>query len=279
MDFSYFSHNGTLLPIAEAMVPLHNIAYSYGFGVYETVRVTNGVALFLDLHTKRLIESARIIELDHGFDEAFIRTAILSLVKETASSGAYNLKVLLIGGSKPDLFIQCLRPHFPDRKLYKQGVSCITEQYERPFPQAKTLNMLRSYIANKHALEHNAFEAILVNGHGEITEGTRSNFFAFDGDILLSPPAPDCLHGVTRQHIIELTKSCGFSYREVPLPLQAISDYDSVFITSTSFKIMPIQAIDQHSWKQPLTPQLQKIMKSYDALVDDYIESNSQQNI
>ena len=50
MDFKYFSKNGELLPVEDAVIPLSNIEYQYGFGVYETIRVVNGVPYFLKEH-------------------------------------------------------------------------------------------------------------------------------------------------------------------------------------------------------------------------------------
>ena len=67
MDFKYFSKNGELLPVEDAVVPLANIEYQYGFGVYETIRVVHGTPYFLKDHLERLQESARLIGLEHSF--------------------------------------------------------------------------------------------------------------------------------------------------------------------------------------------------------------------
>ena len=47
MDFKYFSQNGKILPIEQAVIPISNIEYSYGFGVYENIRISNGTVYFL----------------------------------------------------------------------------------------------------------------------------------------------------------------------------------------------------------------------------------------
>ncbi len=270
MNFTCFSHNGELRPIGDAVVRLDNIAYSYGYGVYETIRVSNGIVLFTDLHIQRLLHSAEIIELSHSFSDKFVLEAIEKLVNKN-DSGTYNLKILLIGGSNPELFIQCLLPHFPDRKLYKNGVACITEHVEREYTQAKTLNMMPSYIANMHAKDADAFEALLLNSNDEITEGTRSNFFAVKDSEIFTPPASVCLEGVTRLHVIQLAEKCGFSVVEAPLTLSKIKEYSSVFVTSTSFKIMPIRKINAHVWDSPVSSELKTLMKAYEEFLSGQI--------
>jgi branched-chain amino acid aminotransferase len=274
-QYSYFSHNGKLLPAQQAVVPLSNIEYSYGFGVYETIRVARGVTYFLEEHAKRLMQSAQIIGLGHTFDEAFIRDAVSSLVKRT-DVPAYNLKVLLIGGVTPeqaDLYITCLNPHFPERKLYRTGVTLISERAERLFPQAKSLNMFTSYTAYRRAQQLGAHDALLVNQAGCITEGTRTNFFGLQDRTLFTPPGADCLHGVTRHNVMEVARKQGFTIEETPMRLDEVHHYESIFVTSTPAKIMPVRAIDEQVWDQPVSSALGELMKAYDQFIDDYAQA------
>jgi Branched-chain amino acid aminotransferase/4-amino-4-deoxychorismate lyase len=64
MSFDFFSRNGKILPISEAVVPLASVEYSYGFGVYESIRVKNKNPIFLSDHLARLMDSAKIIGLE-----------------------------------------------------------------------------------------------------------------------------------------------------------------------------------------------------------------------
>jgi branched-subunit amino acid aminotransferase/4-amino-4-deoxychorismate lyase len=272
MEYTHFSHNGKLLPAEQAVVPLSNIAYSYGFGVYETIRVAAGITYFLDEHIERLLQSAQIINLSHTFDAAFVAQAAQALTSKTDAE-AYNLKVLLIGGRTAlaaDLYITCLNPLFPDRKLYRNGVKLISEQCERLYPQAKSLNMFTSYQAYAHAQAGGAYDALLINRAGCITEGTRTNFFGLSGKTLVSPPAEDCLHGVTRHHVMEVARKHGFTIREKAMPLDSVRHYDNVFLTSTPSKIMPVQAIDKQVWEQPVSPALHELMQAYDSYIESY---------
>lgn len=246
MNFKYFSQNGKILPIEQAVIPLSNIEYSYGFGVYESLRVVNGAVIFIEDHIERLIKSASVIGLSHNFDERFIKNSIQELIKDYKTE-TFNLKIILIGAStkeKAILNILCLNPLFPDRKLYRDGAEFITYKYERAFPHAKTLNMLQSYLAYKKAKELGAYDALLINHNDFILEGTRTNFFTIKDKIIYTPLEKDILLGVMRKAVLKVALENNFQVIEKNIKLDDIKSYDGAFVTSTSSKIMPIKSID-----------------------------------
>lgn len=266
MEFTHFSRNGEIRPISEATVPLANIEYQYGFGVYETVRVKEGTAYFLDEHLARLIESARIIGLVHALSLDILRASVAGLIGKSGS-GTYNLKILLIGGAEPSLFILPLNPYFPDKKLYRDGVNTVSVRYERMLPHAKTLNMLGSYLAYAKAKSSSAYDALLIDGNGNITEGTRTNFFCIKGKTLFSPPEEKILLGVTRLAVLKVAKEAGFGIVEKDIPLASLGEYDGAFLTSTSTGIVPIASVDGFRFPAP-PAALKELMIAFDTFVE-----------
>ncbi|PID99472.1 hypothetical protein CSA80_01790 [Candidatus Saccharibacteria bacterium] len=264
MTFGYFSHNGHIRPASEATVPLASIEYSYGFGVYETIRVSDGEVRFLTEHCARLQASADAIRLEHSFTPDDIAQYITDLV--TANEVEIcNIKVLLIGGktaADASLYIVCLAPFFVPRKLYKTGCHCTTYEYERMYPHAKTLNMLPSYLAYRDALVSGGYDALLINRRGEVTEGTRSNFFTLSAKNIFSPPASDILPGVTRDHVLKLARELGFDVTHQPIPLKTIPSYEAAFITSTSAKILPIHSVNDTVLPDP-PEALKNLMRAF----------------
>ncbi|MFA6081368.1 MAG: aminotransferase class IV [Patescibacteria group bacterium] len=269
MDFKYFSQNGKILPIEQAVIPLNNIEYSYGFGVYESLRVVNGMIYFIDDHIERLMESAKIIGLIYLFNREFIKKSITDLISDYKSE-TFNLKILLIGGAtkeKAILNIFCLNPLFPDHKLYRDGAEFITYQYERAFPHAKTLNMMRSYLAYKKAKKSGSYDALLINNKGFITEGTRTNFFCIKGKTIFTPFEKDILFGVMRKVMLKVAKRNNYKIVESNIKLEEIKTYDGAFVTSTSSKIIPIKSIDKIILNVP--DPLKELMK----LLSDFLEN------
>ncbi len=265
MAYTYFSRNGEVLPISEATVPLGDIHYAYGFGVYETIRVSQARPRFLEAHCKRLMESARIIALGHSFSPEFVAQSTEDLIIKNEVENC-NIKILLLGGSTPEtaaLNMLCLNPRYPNRKLYKEGAHTITKELERPFPHAKTLNMLPSYLAHREAKAAGAFDALLINRHGSITEGTSTNIFALKDRTIFSPPEADILLGVTRDNVLKTARENGFKVKAKELKLADIRQYDNLFLTSTSAKIMPVRSVDDHIWHE-ISPDLKELMLKFD---------------
>lgn len=262
MEFNYFSKNGEPRPIEEAVIPLSDIAYQYGFGVYESIRVVNGVVYFADEHIERLMESARIIGLAHSFTKESVLRALEELVQKIGG-GTYNLKILLIGGVEPNLFILPLNPHFPDKKLYRDGVHCTTYTYERAFPHAKTLNMLQSYLAYKKAKEAGAYDSLLIDREGYISEGTRTNFFCIKGKTLFSPPGEKILLGVTRKIVLKVAEENGFAVVEKEIRPETVPEYHGAFLSSTSSNIIPVRSINDRVLESPPEP-LRQLMSAFD---------------
>ncbi|OGG56327.1 hypothetical protein A3D71_02680 [Candidatus Kaiserbacteria bacterium RIFCSPHIGHO2_02_FULL_55_20] len=268
MDFKYFSRNGKILPIGEAEVPLSNIEYSYGFGVYESIRVSNGVTYFLEEHIDRLMGSARAIGVAHPFTPDGVADAIAKLLEKNAVDTC-NVKILLIGGKTAEeaqLNILCLNPLFPDKKMYRDGVACVTYQYERPFPHAKTLNMLQSYLAYRKGKDAGAYDALLLDRQGCITEGTRTNFFCIKGKTLFSPPEEKILLGVTRKVVRRIAAEHGFEVVQQDIRPADLGGYDGAFLTSTSSGIMPVASVGDFKFKeQPAA--LKELMAAFDAFL------------
>ena len=293
MSFNFFSRNGNILPVAEAQVPLGNIEYAYGFGVYESIRVPNGVTYFLDEHIERLMNSARAIGLEHPFSGEMVADAIAELLAKNVADTC-NVKILLIGPSTSfdktqdkslraggktakdaELNILCLNPLFPDKKMYRDGVACVTYPYERPFPHAKTLNMLQSYLAYRKAKEAGAYDALLIDKQGCITEGTRTNFFCISAQggsasgrkgTIFSPAEDKILPGVTRKAVLKVAADNGFAVEQKDIRPADLQEYDGAFLTSTSSKVLPIRTIDSFQFaEQPAA--LKELMAAFDAFL------------
>ncbi len=269
MAFTHFSRNGSVFPMDQAVIPFSNVEYAYGFGAYENIRVLHGKILFLSDHTERLMASARIIGLGHPFTSEMIKTAAHELVRQLPDD-VYNLKVLLLGAKRPDdaqLIILPLMPHFPEKKLYTQGATAVTFEYERMFPQAKILNMFPSYFAYKQAKEQGCHDALFINRRGCITEGTRSNFFVIKGKTIWSPSQEEILEGVTLKHVFDVAQSHGYEVRHGDIPLSSLDEYDGAFLTSTSSKIVPLKKINDV--EITISNELKELMKFFDDFLDN----------
>ncbi len=269
MTFTHFLKNGELLPIAEATVSVRDLHFQYGFGVYEAMRVRKSIVYFVDMHVDRLAQSARLIELAHPYTKEQIITFIKQ-VSEKNNLESANIKMLLIGGKTAEesaLYIFPVLPLYPDRKLYKHGATAQSMQYHRFMPNAKTLNMLPSYLFFTKARKNGHYDAVFLDEERNILEGTRTNFFAIKDSTLITPPKEFVLDGVIRQTLIDTAQKNGFIVKEEKIPLASLENFDGAFLTSTSTKILPLAKIDDFTF--PEIPQkLKELMRIYDDFLD-----------
>jgi branched-subunit amino acid aminotransferase/4-amino-4-deoxychorismate lyase len=270
---NWVSCNGELINKSEAVVSVDDINFAYGYGVYETMKVRKGLVYFPERHEERLFHSAEIIELEHRWKQGDIVREVERLVRANEAENA-NIKALLIGGSGPDpaatarLYIMTLSPLFPDRKLYRDGVSLITFEGERQFPQSKSLSMTMSSLAFKHAGRAGAYDALLVDRDGYITEGTRTNLYYTDGRAVYTPPAHRVLTGVTKLTLEEEMRSRGMSLLERDLHRSELPTWESLFLTSTSSKVMPVSRVDTHTFQ--INSMVREVMELYDRALEEY---------
>jgi branched-subunit amino acid aminotransferase/4-amino-4-deoxychorismate lyase len=270
MTIQYFSKNGKLLPLNEATIPLENIAYQYGFGVYESLKVQNKIPYFAKRHLARLLQSAKIIGLKHRFTPQKINHYLQEVVQKNNLENC-NIKMLLIGGKEPKdalLFILPLAPLFPDKKLYSRGATVETVQYERFLPNAKTLNMFRSYLYYTKANRLGHYDVLFLDARGNVLEGSRTNFFVIKGTTLTTPPKAKVLEGVTRQTVIAAARKSGFTVKEKTIPFGKLGNFDGAFLTCTSAKIIPLIKIDDFKFPG-IPPKLKELIQIYNKFLEE----------
>ena len=257
--------NGRLVPRAEAKVSVFDHGFLYGDGVYETMRSYDGVVFKLDEHLARLYRSASLIGLTLPFDMQQMKTALFDTLHFNALGNAYLRITISRGygpiGLDPDL---CKEPtvviiaeemkDYP-KSMYEQGIAVIIPHTKRNLrdainPQIKSLNFLNNILAKIEAKEKGAYESIMLNVSGHLTEGTISNVFFYQGGIVCTPSIQcGILDGITRGIVLDLAVREGYIVREGEFTRDDIYHAAEVFITNTSLEIMPVWSVDAVKYK------------------------------
>lgn len=238
--------NGDIVKVEDAVVNITYREVQFSFSVYESISIVNKRAIFLEDHITRLFKSCVGIKLRHPFRRSQIKQCIIDLITIDNIESA-TMRILIIGGANPQLFITYTDKITYPSLYYKEGVSVTTYDGERIFPKFKTSNLLLSYIALEDAKTKGAFEAILVNPNGYLLEGTRSNFYGFKNKKLYTAENEKVLEGITRTRILESASELGIEVVMRAPMLKEIrhGDFDELFISSTSMAAMPIKEIDE----------------------------------
>jgi branched-chain amino acid aminotransferase len=256
--------NNSLIHESKAKVSVFDHGFLYGDGIYETMRAYDGVVFMLDEHIRRLYRSASLIQLAIPKSAAEIKSAIHKTLKANSLKNAYVRLTISRGPGKIGLDpALCAKPTFVivtnefkdyPGSFYKKGVKLIISSVKRNLkealnPQIKSLNFLNNILAKIEAKKKNAYEALMLNSQGHLTEGTICNVFFVlkkKNKAVLYAPSLDCgiLDGITRNIVLELAKKNGITTREGRFKKDAIYKASEVFITNTTMEIMPVSKVD-----------------------------------
>ena len=267
----YFLYNGDVFPSREFDIE-KTIVYP---SVYEVIRVIDGVPLFFEEHINRLWSSIKLLGYKQPYDNATIRENILKLL-EINRCYNYNVKIIInaLDSEKPNLFVYYIVSDYPAEESYEKGVHTILYEAERENPNVKVIAATFRDKVNKSIKNAGAYEALLVNNRGEITEGSRSNVFFVKNDVFYTAPAEDVLVGITRSRIIQLCLELGYKIIEGPINVNFIENIDGLFMTGTSPKVLPIASIDSHRYNSGRNSAIKAVRDAYNELIDDYINKN-----
>lgn len=231
-----------------------------GESVYEVIRMVKGTPLFFSDHMSRLHNSVNLQKRVLLADSAALKKDIIALTGSDRKKES-NIKIVFnYKGETSNYLVYYLEPAYPTADQYKNGVKGTLFHAVRKEPGSKVINHnLRSEIS-QNLLHEKAYEAILVNREGKITEGSRSNIFFLRNNTLTTAPDNIILSGITRKHILGICNESNIPVLYECVNYEDINLYDAVFMTGTSPMVLPFNSIDnvKYNVSLPLMEQLRK---------------------
>lgn len=243
--------NGALVPEEDAVLPVSDHGLTVGDGLFETMKVVDGVAFAISRHLARLRRTATGLGLVVPPD-AELRDAIESTVAANGPSVG-RVRVTVTGGVGP---AGTSRGSGPSTVLVVCGPATVWPPTAHvvtvPWPRnergvlagLKTTSYADNVIAYSYALERGGDEALFANTRDNLCEGTGTNVFAVvDGRLVTPPLSAGCLAGVTRELLLEISPDI----EEVDVPMSQFTDVEEAFLTSSTRDVLPIASIDGRS--------------------------------
>lgn len=210
--------------------------------IYEVLKVINGKPLFYEEHYYRMVNSFKLNNKSIIISKEDLLKTITTLIEINEVKNG-NIKITYNTYSD-NLQVFFIKHSYPTEEMYKNGVKTVLYFGERNNPNAKVVdNDFRSKVT-EYIKSKNAFEGILVNHNGFITEGSKSNIFLIKDNKLVTSRVSDVLPGVTRNEIIKMALEEGIEVIEKDVSYKDLSNYDALFISGTSPNILPIREVD-----------------------------------
>ena len=260
--------NGELLsdPTAAA-VSVTDHGLTVGDGVFEALKVVDGLPFALTLHLERLQRSAAGLALPE-VDLDAVRRGVAAVL-EGADLPLGRIRITYTGGPAP---LGSGRGDAPPTLIVVADVMHAwpdsTVVATVPWPRnergalagLKTTSYAENVVALAHAAEAGASEAVFANLAGNLCEGTGTNvFYVIDGELRTPTLASGCLAGVTRALIIEWTGA-----REVDEPYEVLGDASEIFLASTIRDVQGVHQFDERMLVAP-GPVTEQAMKTWAA--------------
>ncbi|MGL4611015.1 MAG: branched-chain amino acid transaminase [Trueperaceae bacterium] len=265
IEAGYIYLDGNIVPQEEATVSVLTHALHYGTSVFEGVRAyetSQGAAIFrLNEHSKRLLESAKIIGMKPTQTLEQINGAVIDTVKKNNRKSCYIRPLLWYGAEALGVNPGRNNVHFMvatwnwgtylGDEAVKQGAKLMTSSWRRSpgdvmATKAKAGgNYVNSVLANSEARDHGYDEALLLDKDGFVAEGAGENIFMLKDGMLYPIAHSVNLRGITRDSVIQIAKYLGTPVEPTMATRDELYTADEVFMVGTAAEVTPIASIDR----------------------------------
>jgi branched-chain amino acid aminotransferase len=286
--------NGDFVPWEDARVHVLTHGLHYGTGVFEGVRCYDtelGPAVFRNAeHVERLLRSAELFYMPVPYSAEELRTATRELVARNGLCACYIRPLVHRGygsmGLNPmeapvDVTIACWEwGTYLGEEGMRHGVRAKVSSWERIGPRAliphakASGQYLNNVLAKVESIKAGYEEAILLDEHGHVCEGTGENVYVVrDGEIATPGQHNSILDGITRRSLIQIARDLGYTVVERNVARAELYLADEVFLSGTAAEVVPVREVDDH----PVgTGEPGEVTRVLQAAFDDAIHGRSE---
>jgi branched-chain amino acid aminotransferase len=252
--------DGVYMPLAEAKIPMTHWGYRRSDVTYDVVSVKDGRFFRLDDHIRRFRSSMNRLRMTPPETDGDIRRIVSEIVRLAGLEDAYVAMDCLRAYPPPGLprhpkfarsYLACLAIPYvsiANDEMMARGLHLMIPRVRKIPPES-----FDARVKNFHwgDLTEGQFEAddagadfaVLLDAHGNVTEGAGFNVFCVhDGRV--STPESGVLEGITRQTVIELCGELGLEISVRAISADELRGADEIFVCSTAGGIMPASRID-----------------------------------
>ena len=256
--------NGALVPRNEAAISVFDSGYLIGDGVWEALRLHEGVLVFVDDHLARLWQGAATIGMDIGMSREKLLGEVLRTLKANDMHENVHVRLMLTRGIKktpsqdprlvvsgPNLVIIAEHKQ-ADPASKARGVRLFTSTIRRGSPdyldpRLNCHSKLHEVMALVQAIEAGADEALMLDIHGFVATCNATNFFMIKGNEVWTSTGQYCMNGITPGRIIAVCRENDIPCEQKNFSLFDVYSADEAFVTGTFGGLTPVVSVDGRS--------------------------------
>jgi branched-chain amino acid aminotransferase len=284
--------NGEIVHRDAAKVSVYDSGFMLGDGIWEGMRLYDGVWAFFDEHMDRFFGSCKTIAMDVGMDRAGIAEALRQTAAANGMTDDVHCRLMLTRGIKDKPFqhpalstsgptlVIIMEHSKPVNRLQSAGISLATVPQVRGLPNSQDPKLnshskLNCIIACLQAEAAGADEGLMLDPHGFVNTTNACNFFIVRGGAVWTSTGDYCMNGVTRQKVVDLCRANEIPVFEKNFSLYEAYSADEAFLTGTFGAQTPVATIDGKpigDGDRPVTARLQAL---YKALIADHVAAKT----
>lgn len=275
--------DGQLVDWRDATVHVLTHSLHYGMAVFEGVRAyktDKGPAIFrLREHTQRLLNSAKIFQMQVPYDLETLIDAQIQVVRENKLESCYMRPLIWIGSEKMGIAARDNTIHvaiaawpwgaYLGEDGLAKGIRVKTSSFSRHHVNVSMVRAkasgyyINSILANQEALTDGYDEALLLDTDGYVSEGSGENVFIVKNGKIYTPDLASCLDGITRDAVLTMARDNGIEVIEKRITRDEVYCCDEAFFTGTAAEITPIRELDNRTIGEgkrgPITEKIQTL--------------------
>lgn len=255
-----------------ALTPLDR-GFAYGDGVFRTMPVRQGQPIGWRRHYRKLNDDCNALSIVCPSEEL-----LLSDIERLASQEDCVIKIVVTRGeSARGYAVPPLAQ--PSRSVMKSSLPSYPHHYategvrlhlcklrlgaQPRLAGIKHLNRLENVLARMEWRDKQIADGLLMDMAGNVIECTMSNIFMRQGQHIVTPDLSQCgVSGVTRERLIELLPSLGYTVEAAAFGLDALLQADEVIICNSLFGIWQVRQLESHTWQAgKLAEQLRPLLQ------------------
>jgi branched-chain amino acid aminotransferase len=253
--------NGELFSRNEAKISVYDSGYLVGDGVWEALRLHDGVLVFLDEHLDRLWQGAATIGMDLKMSRQELIDKIRYTLKANDMRDGVHVRIMVTRGIKKtpsqDPRLTLTGPNLviiPEYKLASadvrhRGVTLFTSTIRRGSPdyldpRLNCHSKLHEVMALVQALEAGADEALMLDIHGFVATCNATNFFLVKNGEVWTSTGQYCMNGITRGKVIKVCNENGIPCFQKNFSLFDVYGAAEAFVTGTFGGLTPVIKVD-----------------------------------
>lgn len=254
--------NGEFLPETEARMPVTDLGFHGGDGIFEVTRTFHHALFRLDDHLDRLFRSLAYVRIDPGMDRDEMRRVSQAIVERNLPRLGPDDELALwhvitrggragTGELPPTVVMHCVDVNFAVLAAdYLGGIRLITPGVRRMAPQSVdpkakvTSRMNQVQAALEVGQTSPGAQPLMLDMDGNIAETHYSNFFFVRDGAVLTPHARNVLGGITRMTVLELAEELGLEAAEGDFTPYDVYGAEEAFTTGTSANLTPVVSLN-----------------------------------